>query len=324
MTRQPVYINSAAAISCQQLPARGWPEAFVQHPQWYVRADEPSVKGLISPGEARRMGRLFKRSLAVSSSALQQAAISSPDGIITATGAGCMENSEKFLLEMQTFGEQMLKPTLFMQSTHNTIGAAIAIYTRCHGYNATFSDSDFSFENALLASVIRIEAGHESTILVGAHDETVEATARMLRLIYPGCTLISEASAGFIVSDRPHDAMCRIARIEVIEGATPDAIAELINGDRPDLIIDGRNGDTDNDARYAAVTSRCHAPSTGFKHLFGESYAASAIGCFLATKILVDGLPPFAAEVITDCNPRIITLLNAGRHDNYSIITLQR
>ena len=49
---------------------------------------------------------------------------------------------------MATFGENCLKPSLFMQSTHNTIGSLIGIVLKCHGYNNTYSHEGISFESA--------------------------------------------------------------------------------------------------------------------------------------------------------------------------------
>lgn len=90
-------------------------------------------KGLIVPAEARRMSKILKRTVCTAITALNESDIKQPDAIITGTGMGCMENSEKFLIDLSRFGEQCLKPTLFMQSTHNTISSLTAIILKCHG-----------------------------------------------------------------------------------------------------------------------------------------------------------------------------------------------
>ena len=81
----------------------------------------------------------MKSSLLASLEALTQAGIEKPDAIITATEYGCLEHSERLLEQLKDEGEVMLKPTYFMQSTHNTIGGNIAIKTHCHGYNVTYT-----------------------------------------------------------------------------------------------------------------------------------------------------------------------------------------
>ena len=82
-----------------------------------------------------------------------------------------LENSERFLTDMTENGEQTLSPTLFMQSTHNTIGSAIAIRLKCHGYNITYTQGSKSFEWALRGARRLIATGKAETVLVGMHDE---------------------------------------------------------------------------------------------------------------------------------------------------------
>ena len=80
--------------------------------------------------------------------------------------------------------EQQLKPTLFMQSTHNTLGSSIAIRTGCHGYNRTYSQGDDSLKWALHDARERICTGRAETVLVGCYDETpdsVDARTLILR-----------------------------------------------------------------------------------------------------------------------------------------------
>ena len=129
------------------------------------------ITGFISPIEARRMGKLMRASLLSSFKALQQAGITMPDAIITATSLGCLENSELLLEQMEEEGEVLLKPTLFMQSTHNTLSSNIAIQTHCHGYNVTYSQGEKSLEWALQDAKMLLGEGYKY-ILVGFHDET--------------------------------------------------------------------------------------------------------------------------------------------------------
>lgn len=128
------------------------------------------ITGFISPIEVRRMGKLMRASLLSSFKALQQAGITMPDAIITATSLGCMENSELLLEQMKEEGEVLLKPTLFMQSTHNTLSSNIAIQTHCHGYNVTYSQGEKSLEWALLDAKMLLGKGYKY-VLVGFHDE---------------------------------------------------------------------------------------------------------------------------------------------------------
>ena len=131
-------------------------------------------KDIISPRESRRMGKLLKAATLTSCRALAEAGIDCPDAIITATSLGMIENSELFLEDMCENGESLLKPTLFMQSTHNTIGSSIAIRLGCHGYNVTYSHGEDSWEWALRDARRLIQSGKAESVLVGCHDESTQ------------------------------------------------------------------------------------------------------------------------------------------------------
>lgn len=130
------------------------------------------IKNYVKPMEARRLGRILKSALLSSLKALEQAGIATPDAIITATSLGCLENSVGLLNQLRDEGEKGLKPTWFMQSTHNTIGSAIAIHTGCHGYNATYTQGDDSLRWALADAEMLLRSGRAKSVLVGLHDET--------------------------------------------------------------------------------------------------------------------------------------------------------
>ena len=139
------------------------------------------IREYISPGEARRMGKLLKAATITSLKALRQAGVERPDAIITATAYGMLETSEKFLLDMLENGEETLSPTLFMQSTHNTSGSSIAIRTKCHGYNVTYTQGKDSLQWALRDARRLIETGKAKTVLVGCHDEATPTLQDLFR-----------------------------------------------------------------------------------------------------------------------------------------------
>ena len=169
--------DSAVVISKSPLPTPTFGECLRQETCVLVDAVIDNFEQLgelrefVSAGEARRMGKLMKAATMSSLKALKAAGIETPDAIITATAFGMLETSEKFLLDMLENGEETLSPTLFMQSTHNTIGSAIAIRTKCHGYNMTYSQGKDSLEWALRDARRLIATGKAKTVLVGCHDE---------------------------------------------------------------------------------------------------------------------------------------------------------
>lgn len=143
-------------------------------------AELTQLKQFAKPMATRRMGKLLKSALLSSYQALQQAGIDQPDAIITATAWGCIENSERLLTELQE-GEEMLSPTYFMQSTHNTISGNIAISLHNHGYNVTFTQKDQSLDWALRQARLLINSGQCRTVLVGCHDESAPLFADIMR-----------------------------------------------------------------------------------------------------------------------------------------------
>lgn len=148
------------------------------------------LKEFVSPMESRRMGKLMKAAHLTSLRALKKAGIECPDAIITATSRGMLEISLQFLDDITAFGEELLKPTLFMQSTHNTLSSAIAIRTKCHGYNTTYSHGDESFEWAMRDAVRLIQTGKVNSVLLGSFDEST-----------PSFSMIAERSG----EEKPQD-----------------------------------------------------------------------------------------------------------------------
>ena len=141
---------------------------------------EPDYRSLFSVMEARRMGRLLKRAVWTSSEALKQVGVDIPDAVVIGTDFGCIENSESFLKALKGIDDAPMKPTHFMQSTHNTIASLIAIRLGCHGYNATYSHRGRSFESALQDAATQIALGDIDTALVGWFDEMTPALADSL------------------------------------------------------------------------------------------------------------------------------------------------
>ena len=139
------------------------------------------IRDYVKPLEARRMGKIMKSSLLSSLKALRQAGIEQPDAIITGTALGCLENSELLLRQMVEEGETMLKPTYFMQSTHNTISSNIAIRLGCHGYNITYTQDQASFDWAIRDAELLLKSGKCKTVLVGCHDESTPLYRQLMQ-----------------------------------------------------------------------------------------------------------------------------------------------
>ena len=131
---------------------------------------DPPFRDYLSPLESRRLDKLLKRTVACSLQTLRQWPEVVPDAIITATVWGSAISAITFFHDMMRQGEAFLKPTLFMQSTHNTMSSLIAIQTHNHGYNVTHSQLDDSLPHAFLDAWLQMQSGRIRSALVGIHD----------------------------------------------------------------------------------------------------------------------------------------------------------
>lgn len=269
-----IYIRSAAQISVQKPLCEDWMTDPIPHSGEYLRSQDPDFEQFLNPMQARRMGLILKRAIAVSLTALKDAEIECPDAIFTGTGLGCMENTENFLSAMCRDGEEMLPPTYFMMSTHNTISSAVAILLRCHGYNCTYSQKDISFESALLDAFIQLQAGRMGNALVGSHDETTPDTYRLLRGAgyFDGTVTAAEASSAFVLSadSRPlslsKGPLCELADVQILHSpANLESIVKEYNASR---IL----------------------RSSDYFTLFGKCFSASGLGVYEAAMRIAKGL----------------------------------
>lgn len=269
-----IYIRSAAQISVQKPLCEDWMTDPVRLSGEYLRSQDPDFKQFLNPMQARRMGLILKRAIAVSLTALKDAGIECPDAIFTGTGLGCMENTENFLSAMCRDGEEMLPPTYFMMSTHNTISSAVAILLRCHGYNCTYSQKDISFESALLDAFIQLQAGRMGNALVGSHDETTPDTYRLLRGAgyFDDTVTAAEASSAFVLSadsgslSLSKGPLCELADVQILHSpANLESIVKEYNASR---IL----------------------RSSDYFILFGKCFSASGLGVYEAAMRIAKGL----------------------------------
>ena len=138
---------------------------------------------MVSASEARRMTPQMRQLVSAARQALQDAELEQPDAIVCATQWGCMLQSMRFLQDMIDTHEQELKPTPFIQSTHNTVASLMAILTNNHGYNATYSQGKQSLACAMTDIRSQMALGRIHSALVLEFDEQVDAWDEVLALI---------------------------------------------------------------------------------------------------------------------------------------------
>jgi 3-oxoacyl-(acyl-carrier-protein) synthase len=273
-----------------------------------------------------------------------------PDAIITGTGLGSVEDTERILNGMSA-GETLMNPTPFIQSTYNTISSQVAIQLRCHQYNSTYVHRIFSFETALLDALMQFKEGMAASALVGGIDEmTVNHLAitrraghwktgpvhnlSVLQSGTPGA-LAGEGAAYFLLENRVSPSTyARLLSIDTFykPGTARQVqnhireflLASGFNESRPDAVILGLNGDSLWDPFYSQIAHNVFPgiPWLCYKHLCGEYYTSTGFALWLTANILKrQEVPP--ALLLNDIKPgRLETVLvyNQDRNINHSLI----
>jgi len=325
-----VKVLSAKQITIQNPLCEDWMENPLSYSQDYVRAVDPDFKQFISAGDARRMGKLLKRALATSLSALQEGGIENPDAIITGTGFGSIENTELFLDALVREGEQLLKPTQFMQSTHNTASSLIGIHTKCHGYNSTYSQKGFSFDSALYDAWMQFRIGRIKSALVGGHDEMSPVFSGFVRKaghVKEG-EICSEAAVSVLLAEDGDNAYCTLEGVRLLDAPSEGALSKVLadmTADGIDAVMTGMSGNGENDSWYGFLeTMLPGVPLLRYKPLFGVNFSSSATGFYAAACCLRKGCVPSVLSVSgqpVECGKGILVVnVVEGRHYSFSIL----
>ena len=303
-----IYINSIKQISAQQPLVDDWFENPIFYSEPCVLAVEPDYKQFFTPNEARRLKKILKRALLVSRQAMTESGIAMPDAIITATGLGCIENTEIFLDKLVHEGEKLLNPTPFMQSTHNTIGSTIAMDIKCHGYNTHYSQKYVSFDCGLQDAFMQLQNGNIHTVLLNAHDEHSPIFDEILK--HRNCWHFNnggfkgETAVSMVLSSQksPKTLCCVKDMLMGYKPSISNLQTELqkmlqrnqLEINDIDAVFVGVNGNEDNDKVYLANAETLFPdlPLARYKHLFGEHYTVSGLGCYVAAVCLQKGKIP--------------------------------
>ena len=350
------YINGIGAVSPQNTLSKDHFLDDVQAVEAHLlQVLKPDYKQFVSPKALRRMSKIVRMSVAAARAAMTEAGVEQPDAILTGTGMGCQADTEKFLNSVLDNNEELLTPTAFIQSTHNTMGAQIALMLQNHNYNLTYVNRGFSFESALLDSLMLLAEDNKKHVLLGGIDEITEESwlistktgvykkeaLNNLRLpedIQEGA-LAGEGASFFMLSSKKADSSC--AQI-----TTPDTFykpentsvikerissflnAQHLNIKDIDLVLYGYNGDKKADDVYEEIEKDLFNSNDAayFKHLSGEYDTAVAFATWLGTRILSEGTVP---EIVQkgenkSSSVRNILIYNISHNIYHSLILLQK
>ena len=332
MMKKDIYVLSAKQISMQQPLCEDWMTQPVEYQTPFNRSIDPSFKDYISPIEARRMGKILKRAIATSKEAIKASGLDSVDAIITGTGYGCIENTEFFLDALSKDGEQMLSPTYFMQSTHNTISSLVAIQTKNHGYNVTYAHKGISFDSALQDAVLQMRLGKINSALIGGHDELTETFYRILKkggMMGQDDEMCGEAAVSVVLGTKNDDYLCKLVNFKMLHKPTLEKLKAVAKDFQADYILTGISGNHKSDEAYFAETKELFSDAKllKYKHIFGESFTSSGIGVYVAAQCLKAGkIPAHLFEnpsEISDKKPSKILIFNHSDGNNYSLTLLE-
>ncbi|MCR5035717.1 MAG: beta-ketoacyl-[acyl-carrier-protein] synthase family protein [Bacteroidales bacterium] len=330
--QRPIYILSAKQISVQQPLCKDWMMQPIEYQAPFNRSIDPSFKEYISPIEARRMGKILKRALATSKEALKASGLNSVDAIITGTGYGCIENTEIFLDALSKEGEQMLSPTYFMQSTHNTISSLVAIQLKNHGYNVTYAHKGISFDSALQDAWLQMQLGKIHSALVGGHDEMTETFYNILKkggVMGQDKEMCGEAAVSVVLGTEKQDSLCKLVNFKMLHKPSAETLKVIAKDFQADYILTGISGNHKSNEAYLKECKELFGSSIllKYKHLFGESFTSSGIGLYVAAQCLKAGNIPAHLFVnkdeIKSKKPSKILIFNHTDGNNYSLTLLE-
>jgi 3-oxoacyl-[acyl-carrier-protein] synthase II len=312
------YIHGIGNIS----PQKSWgEEGLLEKPVAYagdrLTCVEPDYQHYLEVQQLRRMSRILKMGAAAGKMALTEAGLAVPDGIITGTSYGCLEDTGIFLKKMVENKELALNPTPFIQSTHNTIGSQIALLLKCQGYNQTYTQGAFSLESSLLDAILALKENPEQSLLTGGVDEITETSHTIQKRFgifgnsmqgnldlfsqEHGAPLNGEGAAYFVLSGEQRNA--RVCIDSITTFYKPDrkfltreigVFLDSAGIAQPEFTLLGKCGDKKLDAETDEIYKSISAANSPglFKHLSGEYPTAASFALWLGARIIQNQYVP--------------------------------
>jgi 3-oxoacyl-(acyl-carrier-protein) synthase len=316
---------------------------------------EPEVDPGLDEKYLRRMSRLIRLGWIAAKICLDDAGNQRPDAIITGSGWGSVLDSEKFLLSIYRNKEHLLPPTPFIQSTHNAVGAQIAMLLNNSSYNMAYAHASYAFEHALLDGILSLKSGDCRNVLLGGFDEITanqfiltdrlhrwrEKDVNSLQLLDKKAdgTIAGEGFNFFFLQDQPSDNTYVEVKdvMTMFSAEKPEQIAANAldflerNGLEPgmiDWVFAGLNGDINGDKVYMDFLSNIFPSGynlAAWKHLCGEYHTSSAFATWAAANAIKRQAVPDILRIKTNDNQdgiRHILIYNHFKGVHHSFILL--
>lgn len=346
------YINGLACISHYNTYDK---EYFFENASAVLTCNrlttcEPDYGKYIPAGTMRRMSHIIKMGVSTALMSMSAAGVEKVDAIITGTGMGCVEDTDVFLSSLLNNNEELLAPTSFIRSTHNTVSGQIALFLKCTGYNCNYVHQNCSFEYALLDAMMLLQQDELKTILVGGMDEITPTLFEVfkkssnmknpeeLQPLWKDTGkgyVIGEGAAFFNLSASANSARsAKISGVKCIQelSGTSELMNEVdkfliscgLKKEQISIVLAGNCGDKDMDKHIAGFNNSINLPVAYFKHLCGEYFTSSAFSVWLAVSIIMKQTVP---KVILPNDIQIpvlehILIVNHYQNKQYSLICI--
>lgn len=344
------YINGIGNISIQSVDFDLF-ESEANEIQRLNKAQQPSYKDLIAPAMSRRMAKGVKMGIYAANKALFNAKMVDPQAVIVGTGLGCIEDSEKFLDAIIENDEQFLTPTAFIQSTHNTVAAQIALHLQCKAYNFTYVNGANSFESALFDAFMQLKHFNKENILIGGVDEIAPYTFSMYEMIgkvkqsgeevnfknpqTKGIALAEGATFFALSNNKTNNSYAEVLDVILFNAFKDDEATEIntflaknnLSISDLDVVFFGVNADAHQQEFYNRMNTIFNEiPHGYYQHISGSYDTASAFGLKVASEIIEKQELPKAVQYNNISPNKIekVLMINQFNNTDFSFVLLSK
>lgn len=346
------FINGVGCVSSQNTLNDDFLTEIIDYSgQAVIPALKANYKEFIPPAAIRRMSTGVKNSVVAANTAMQDAKIEELDAIITGTGLGCIQDSEKFLDNLIDYNEEYLTPTAFIQSTHNTVAGQIALGLKSNAYNFTYVHSGNSFQSALLDGLMHIQSEDSNNVLIGGVDEIGKTSLELYRMIdywkkegeetydmfdsKTNGAAAGEASSFFLLSqNKTSDSYAELVNVKMKGTLDSNELPDFITGflqenglqlSDVDVFISGKDGDARHQTYYDEFDALASEKVVFYKHLFGGFFTVVSIAMWIAARVLKE---QFVPKVLTRTEERKgeinnVLIYEQSRGKDHSLILLK-
>ncbi len=335
-----MYITDLKCISPQETYADDFIKGSLSeiNSSTYL-AKEPNYLEFIPKGLLRRMGKAVRMGIGTGLPLVQ--AHQNIDGILIGTANGGLEDCIKFLNQIVEYDEGTLTPTNFVQSTPNAVAGQLALLSKNHSYNITYTNGGTSFENTLLDALLLFEENNANKLLVGGLEEISDynynidflankyktepiSTKNILHSETKG-TVCGEGSSMFILEKKAEKYYAQILDVEQITYPTEDDIHTILTQllkhqglalEDISSVMLGYNGDKNHNSWYDFVGNELLPNSDvyTFKQLVGDYRTVSSFAVWLSAQILSEKISKKESLLIRKKN------VQSNAHKKYHLI----